>query len=191
MVPNGSPCAICRFHNQEFKAKHKFVHTFRFSWVCMWSFAYFDQAGHNGLENIMMDQDSYIWIIMFEKCGHPDLSVFHFKWIIGTQGNWKKSKPWGAVLELPAIKHCQYPDHLPNIGLNGLNWQCCLAGSFKMAPGFWFVQLPWMPNLHFSWNLLLPKHHKQLIIIHSLVVWVGCLCIFMSYIASNFVFYSY
>ena len=59
MVPNGSPCAICRFHNQEFKAKHEFVHTFRFSWVCMWSFAYFDQAGHNGLEYIIMGAPAF------------------------------------------------------------------------------------------------------------------------------------
>ena len=32
----------------------------------------------------------------------------------------------------------------------------------KRPPGFWFFQWPWMPNLHFSWNQLLPKLPKKL-----------------------------
>ena len=32
---------------------------------------------------------SYRRIITLEKCGHPDLNVFHLKWIMGTHGNWK------------------------------------------------------------------------------------------------------
>ena len=43
----------------------------------------------------------------------------------------------GAVLELPAKQYGQFlpiqPIHLEN-GPNGLNWQCCLAGSSKTAP---------------------------------------------------------
>ena len=39
----------------------------------------------------------------------------------------EKIKNLGAVLELPAKQHCQN-------GQNGLNWQCCLAGSFKTDP---------------------------------------------------------
>ena len=35
------------------------------------------------------------WIIMLEKCGHPDLNVFHLKWILGTHGNWKNKNPGG------------------------------------------------------------------------------------------------
>ena len=35
----------------------------------------------------------------------------------------------GAVLELPA----RQPIYLKN-GPNGLNWQCCLAGSSKTGP---------------------------------------------------------
>ena len=49
----------------------------------------------------------------------------------------EKIKILGAVLELPAKQHCQFlpiqPIHLKN-GPNGLYWQCCLAGSSKMAP---------------------------------------------------------
>ena len=49
----------------------------------------------------------------------------------------EKIKILGAVLELPAKQHCQFlpiqPIHLEN-GPNGLNWQCCLAGSSKTAP---------------------------------------------------------
>ena len=49
----------------------------------------------------------------------------------------EKIKILGAVLELPAQQHSQFlpiqPIHLKN-GPNGLNWQCCLAGSYKAAP---------------------------------------------------------
>ena len=38
---------------------------------------------------------SYKWIIMLEKCGPPDLNVFHLKWIIGTHGNWMSQNPGG------------------------------------------------------------------------------------------------
>ena len=39
----------------------------------------------------------------------------------------------GAVLELLAKQHCQFRPFGPNFDLNGLDWQCYLAGSFKMA----------------------------------------------------------
>ena len=46
----------------------------------------------------------------------------------------EKIKTWGVVLELLAKGHCQFqPIHQEN-GPNGLNWQCCLAGSSKTAP---------------------------------------------------------
>ena len=49
----------------------------------------------------------------------------------------KENKILGAFLELQAKQHCQFlpiqPIHLKNWP-NGLNWQCCLAGSSKMAP---------------------------------------------------------
>ena len=54
----------------------------------------------------------------------------YIKWIFGTQNNWKIM---GAILELPAKQHCQLSPFTKN-GQNGLNWQCCLAGSSKMAP---------------------------------------------------------
>ena len=38
---------------------------------------------------------SYEWIIMLEKCGRPDLTVFHLIWVIGTYGNWKNQNPGG------------------------------------------------------------------------------------------------
>ena len=40
----------------------------------------------------------------------------------------KKIKILGAILELPALPIW------PNYELNGLDWQCCLAGSSKRAP---------------------------------------------------------
>ncbi len=46
----------------------------------------------------------------------------------------EKIKILGAVLELPTKQHCQFWPIWPNFEVNGLNWQCYLAGSSKMAP---------------------------------------------------------
>ena len=43
----------------------------------------------------------------------------------------EKVKILGAVLELPAKLHCQF---IPFGVANGLDWQCCFAGSSKKAP---------------------------------------------------------
>ena len=40
----------------------------------------------------------------------------------------------GAVLELPAKQHCQFSPFGPIFEVNGLDWQCYLAGSSKTAP---------------------------------------------------------
>ena len=44
---------------------------------------------------------SYKWIIMLEKCGHPDLNVFHLKCIISAPMAIEKN------LGLPAKQNCQ------------------------------------------------------------------------------------
>jgi hypothetical protein len=54
----------------------------------------------------------------------------------------EKIKILGAVLEQPAKQHCQFSPFGPIFEVNGLDWQCYLAGSSKAAPGFWFFQLP-------------------------------------------------
>ena len=46
----------------------------------------------------------------------------------------EKIKILGAVLELPAKQQCQFSLFTSKKGPNGLNWQCCLAGSSKTAP---------------------------------------------------------
>ena len=46
----------------------------------------------------------------------------------------EKIKIVGAVLELPAKQHCQFSPFGPASEVNGLDWQCCLAGSSKTAP---------------------------------------------------------
>ena len=43
----------------------------------------------------------------------------------------EKIKILGAILELPALP--MWPIY-QEIRQNGLNWQCCLAGSSKTAP---------------------------------------------------------
>ena len=47
----------------------------------------------------------------------------------------EKIKILGAVLELPVKQHCQFSPFGPIFEVNGLDWQCYLAGSFKTAPG--------------------------------------------------------
>ena len=46
----------------------------------------------------------------------------------------EKIKILGAVLELPAKQHCQFSPFGPFFEVNGLDWQCYLAGCSKMAP---------------------------------------------------------
>jgi hypothetical protein len=48
----------------------------------------------------------------------------------------EKIKILGAVLELPAKQHCQFSPFGPIFQVNGLDWQCYLAGSFKTATRF-------------------------------------------------------
>ena len=46
----------------------------------------------------------------------------------------EKIKILGALLELSAKQHCQFWPIRPNFEVNGLDWQCCLAGSSQRAP---------------------------------------------------------
>ena len=43
----------------------------------------------------------------------------------------EKIKILGALLELPAKPHCQFSPFGPFFEINGLDWQCYLAGSSK------------------------------------------------------------
>jgi hypothetical protein len=56
----------------------------------------------------------------------------------------EKIKIMGAVLELPAKKHCQSSSFTSKSGPNGLNWHHCLTGSYKTA------LIASVPNFHFS-----------------------------------------
>ena len=51
----------------------------------------------------------------------------------------EKIKILGAVLELSAKQHCQFSPFGPILEVNGLDWQCYLAGadySFDIKSGF-------------------------------------------------------
>ena len=71
----------------------------------------------------------YDWIIIPQKCRGIDSNWFQIRWIISTHGNWKNQNPgspfWTALPIWPIW---------PNYEVNGLDWQCCLAGSSKRAP---------------------------------------------------------
>ena len=76
---------------------------------------------------------SYELIIMLEKCGRLNLTVFH---LMSNRHLWqqKKIKILGAILEISVKQLCQSSPFTSKIGPNGLNGQCCLAGSSKTAP---------------------------------------------------------
>ena len=46
----------------------------------------------------------------------------------------EKIKILGAVLKLPDKQHYQFSPFGPIFEVNGLDWQCYLAGGFKTAP---------------------------------------------------------
>ena len=81
----------------------------------------------------IMEHTIYSWNIKWKKCARMGLNGFHIKCMIGTHCNWKNQNPvsrfgatsWTALLIWPIW---------PNFEVNGLDWQCCFAGSSKMAP---------------------------------------------------------
>ena len=64
----------------------------------------------------------------------------------------EKIKILGAVLELPAKQHCQFSPFGPTSEVNGLDWQCCLAGSSKTAPRILFFSMAM--DAHYSFWLI-------------------------------------
>ena len=72
----------------------------------------------------------------------------------------------GAVLELPAKQH--WPIY-QEIGQNGLNWQCCLAGSSKTAPMILIYSIALGANYSFEmksieiWTPAFFKHNNTFI----------------------------
>ena len=66
----------------------------------------------------------------------------------------KKSKSWGRFWSYQ-LNSSANSAHLQQ---KWAKWNELAVLFSLVAPGFWFFQLPWVPNLHFSWNALLPKH---------------------------------
>ena len=75
--------------------------------------------------------------LLCQKLGGLGLNGIKLKCIIGTHGNWKKSQSWGPFWSYQ-LESTANPAHLPKIGPNWPNWQCCLASSSKMAPRIFF-----------------------------------------------------
>ena len=67
------------------------------------------------------------------KMGGLSLNGIQLKWIIGTHSNWKNQNPWSRFGATCKTALPTQPIYHKN-GPNGLNWQCSLAGSSKMAP---------------------------------------------------------
>ena len=68
----------------------------------------------------------------FQKTYHIKMNYYvNFDKRFGTHGNQKKIL--GATLKLSAKQHSQIQPIWPIFPVNGLYWQCCLAGSSKTA----------------------------------------------------------
>ena len=59
------------------------------------NFCKFEAEGQEFAKTNLLDHGSYESIIMFEKCGRLDLTVFQLIWVIGTYGNWKNQNSGG------------------------------------------------------------------------------------------------
>ena len=131
---------------------------------------------------LVLFHGGYRCIILLEKCGRPDLNVFHLKWIIGTHGNWNNQNH-GGLLELPSKQCCQFSPFTTKMGQNGLNWQCCLAGSSKTAPRILIFF-----NCHGCQTFILAEIHCQLSTLkswHNNLLLSGVICIHKYYAISN------
>ena len=93
----------------------------------------------------------------------------------------------GAVLELPAKLHCQFSPFWPFFAVNGLDWQCCFAGSSKTAPRILFFQLLWVPIFHLSWIPLRPKPANFLDIWSVEQTHMQCVYLFIRFFLENIV----
>ena len=75
----------------------------------------------------------------------------------------------GAVLELPAKQHCQFSPFGPIFEVNGLDWQCYLAGSSKTAPRILIFSIAMVADYSFDvknieiWAPAFFKHNNSFI----------------------------
>ena len=67
----------------------------------------------------------------------------------------EKIKIMGAILELLAKKHCQFSPFGPIFEVNGLDWQCCLAGSSKTAPRIWIFSIATGANYSYAFSSMI------------------------------------
>ena len=75
-------------------------------------------------------------IIKWQKCARMGLNGFHIKCIIGThcsKKNQNPGSPLGAT-SWTALPIWQIWPIWAKFEVNGLDWQCCLAGSSQRAP---------------------------------------------------------
>ena len=81
----------------------------------------------------------------------------------------EKIKILGAVLELPVKQHCQFSPFGPIFNVNGLYWQCFLAGSSKTAPRILIFSIAIVADYSFEmknseiWVPAFFRHNKSFI----------------------------
>ena len=73
---------------------------------------------------------------MHEKCRRPDSNRFQLAPMAI-----EKIKMLGADLELPGKQHYQFSPFGPIFEVDGLDWQCYLAGSSKTSPRIWIFSI--------------------------------------------------
>ena len=53
---------------------------------------------------------------------------------LGQLKKWKSWEPFGSYQLNTTANPAHLPQNWPNVEVNGLDWQCCLAGSSQRAP---------------------------------------------------------
>ena len=112
-----------------------------------------------------------------------------------TLGNWKKIKILGAVWELPDKQRPIWP----NFEVNGLDWQCCLAGSSQRAPRIFIFLIAMGADYSFyvktiethactflTLNILaisrVKKAPSEIILPHCVILGEGCCTLLLHFI---------
>ena len=85
------------------------------------------------VHTIYTTHTTYCWNIKWQKCARMGLNGFHIKCIIGTHCSKKNQNP-GSPLGATSWTALPIWPIWPKVEVNGLDWQCCLAGSSKRAP---------------------------------------------------------
>ena len=131
------------------------------------------KSGHCDTVNILTKIHSKVPIIYFNGLlfgiVHKNDLFLAMNWLSNRQifkYVHKEVKVKGDVLELAAKQPCQFSPFGPIFEMNGLDWQCYLAGSSKTAPRILIFSIALGADHSYRWYLFRRPHFSSMII-HS------------------------